>query len=45
MNENHMWFVIEMQDAKQLYDEINSMIERQADSKLIKLKKSVATRN
>ena len=34
-----------MQNAKQLYDVINSMIERQIDFELIKSKKNVANQH
>ena len=45
LSENYMWLLIEVQDAKQLYDAISSMMKRQVDSKLIKSRKSVANRN
>ena len=45
LSENHMWFLIEVQDAKQLYDAISSMMKRQIDFELVKSKKSVANRS
>ena len=37
--------LIEMQDAKQLYDAINSIIERQIDFELVKSEKNVANQH
>ena len=40
-----MWLLIDVQNAKQLYNSINSIIKRQTNSELIILKKNVAIRN